>query len=202
MFCRFSKLCFQESHLRFMTSTSKQAFRPRRRPNRDYRPLKPRGIRKVKKRNILSDLTAGRGFNHVDDFQFDRDDLDEYDYDPDLLEAIRERRRDNRNGGGITIEEKLRIADYLTAAPGSLEEMQGERRILALEGMDDEARKSFHNNMNRLVEDLTLDSLQLGENEYPDEEEVDDSKGSDKLPEEVDRRGQPVDPLRLAFGQW
>mmetsp|Transcript_4911 Transcript_4911/g.7097 ORF Transcript_4911/g.7097 Transcript_4911/m.7097 type:complete len:361 (+) Transcript_4911:130-1212(+) len=198
MFCRVSKLCFQESNRRLMTSTSKQTFRPRRRPNRAYRPLNPHGISKVKKRNILSDLTAGRGFAQIDDFPHPPDGLD--DYDADLADSIRERRLLNRAGGDISIEEQLSMADYLTASPGSLEEMKGERRLLALDGMDEEARKSFKTNLDGMIEKLQLETIDLGQYEYPEEEN--DRVKIDGEEEEVDRKGQPLDPLQLAYGQW
>lgn len=183
-------------------TTSKETFRPRRRPNRAYRPLSPRGVRKVKQRDILADLTAGRGFAPMDDFQYPRDDLD--DYDADLAAAIRERRLLNRAGGVFSTEEQLRMADYLTATPGSLAEMQGERRLMALDGMDEEARKSFKNNLNEMIEKFQLETINLGEDEYPEEEHdgSNPSKKADGMEEEVDKKGEPIDPLQLAYGQW
>jgi hypothetical protein len=194
MFSRVTQLSLRYAGRRLQSS---DAFRPRRRPNPNYRPLKPGPRGKV-----------------VEDFAtaWDAGDVIERDLGIVAAEAVRHQMRVNRLEGGPTVEEYLQMADYITAEPGTLEEKLGERRALALDPWgEDEDRDTFLQTVDELVEEARIEDLNLGANEYDDdtENETPREKATREMNDyirdlegEVDEEGEPIDPLRLAHGEW
>ena len=143
---------------------------------------------------------------------WDAGDVIERDLGFVAAEAVRHKMRVNRLEGGPTVEEYLQMADYITAEPGTLEEKLGERRALALDPWDeDEDRDTFLQTVDELVEEARIEDLNLGANEYDDETENETPRDkatremSDYIRDlegEVDEEGEPIDPLRLAHGEW
>jgi hypothetical protein len=154
--------------------------------------------------------------NEGDDEIPPRDEL-EQEFGPELADALRDRQRTARQGN-VTVEEYLKMADYITSEPGSMEELQGERRALALDAWDEEDRKTFLENIDALIEEERVKSLELGDIEFPEEEEEEDEKAKkereqkikivsettkiseeevEELDEELDDDGAPIDHLQL-----
>ena len=143
---------------------------------------------------------------------WDASDVIERDLGIEASHAIRHQMRVNRLGGEPTAEEYLQMADYMTAEPGTLEEKLGERRALALDPWDDdEDRETFLQKVDELVEEVRIEDLNLGAHDYDDDDkgltprqkavrEINDYIAD--LEEDVDEEGDPIDPLRLAHGEW
>lgn len=176
---------------------SSDVFRPRRRPNRNYRPIKP---------------VTQRVFEEEDPPDWEPRDVIERDFGLEGADAIKDRMRVKRLGGEIGVEDYLQMADYMTAEPGTLEEKLGERRALALDMWENDGdRKAFLQDVDELVEEVRIEDLDLDCNEYDDDEanlslrqkalrEINDYISD--LEGEVDEEGEPIDPLRLAHGPW
>lgn len=208
-----SKATIRYASRRLLSSNSKppadaqSAFRPRRRPNRNYRPLSARGEKVSGPKQFFSkpDLVVLGQYPNA------RDKL-ERQFGPMVADAMRARVRDTTRlkNEDVTVEEYLKMADYMTAAPGSLEEKQGERRALALDAWDEDDRVSFMANLDEMVEEARIESLGLGDNEYKEKgplsaknailAKIDDQIR--ELEENVDDEGELADPLQLAHGQW
>jgi hypothetical protein len=118
-------------------------------------------------------------------------------------------------GSGVSTDEYLQMADYMTAAPGTLEEKQGERRAMALDAWDEDDRDNFMEHLDDMIEKARVESLGLGDIEYKEGDDKLDDDGKvkndailkmeeeiEEMEEEVDDNGDPVDPLQLAHGQW
>lgn len=117
---------------RFLSSSDSGVilpFRPRRRPAKNYRPLKPRPI-KVK--GPLSPYMIESPLGKIIEIGNVKDPSDELDeiYGPHAADAIRHtiREREERGGQPFDPEELLRMADYITAEAGSTEDLVGTRR--------------------------------------------------------------------------
>ena len=186
------------------------AFRPRRRPNRNYRPLTARGAKRSGPKDPLTDDSMGKQLatlgNHVDG----RDSL-ERDFGPEIADALRDRARAKRLGSELSVDEYLQMADYMTSEPGTLEEKQGERRALALDAWDEEDRRVFVESLDELIEAARVEDLGLGDLEYEEEDEGASTKNAamarideeiEEMEEEVDEEGELIDPLQLAHGEW
>lgn len=195
-----------------------KGFRPRRRPTKDYRPIKP-GPKKV------VDHTPGNDHKFV---RLKPDDGMKAPLGPmgqDVIEGIR-RERKRKLLHKIThddvVEEDLRLMDYLLAEDGSTEDRVGERRALSID-MDTEAeREEFLEKMDQLVRDANLRDLGV-DHEFEKEEHLkllDETKkgkhpkgknGAFRLPfdermgdgEQGDQDPEvSLDPNQLAFGDW
>lgn len=139
---------------RKFTSRSKassiKSYRPRRRPNKNYRPFKAKNVME------RSDIhTNPQVLHHLGEMD-DAGNEDERDLGIEAAQFTKELRRGqairNSPGGDLhdEMEEGLRISDYLTAEPGSTEEQIFERR--AMEHMTDEEKKEFEKNFQELKE--------------------------------------------------
>jgi hypothetical protein len=215
MLATTAKNTLRQASRRFLSSSSNggaaEPFRPRRRPNRNYRPLTARGPSKKGPRIPLD--FGKRDPVELGNFPNARDEL-ERDFGPEIADALRDRVRAKRLGKEVSTDEFLQMADYMTAAPGTLEEKQGERRAMALDAWDEDDRDSFMEHLDDMVEKARVDSLGLGDIEYKEDDEL-GANGKPKnaamakmeeeieeMEEEVDDNGDPVDPLQLAHGQW
>mmetsp|Transcript_13567 Transcript_13567/g.15083 ORF Transcript_13567/g.15083 Transcript_13567/m.15083 type:complete len:394 (-) Transcript_13567:50-1231(-) len=207
------------------SSSSDGVFRPRRRPNPNYRPLKPLagpGFNTNKnKDNKIGGLF--QSYNAKDNA--DEDNEDTFDYDSiddieetmgeDVANVLRDSQRNKRLGtDGLTTEEYLSMADYMTAAPDSLEEKQIERRSLSMQAWDEDDRSTFVEELDKQIEECRYDEFNIESVTNYDDEDDGKPKSAreqvnqqyDKIiqdaEQDVDEKGEKVDPLRLAHGQW
>jgi len=118
-------------------------------------------------------------------------DLEE-EFGLDAAEALRHTWRSQERGGPPDIEAQLRAVDYLTAAPGSTEDMVGERRG-AMDTWTEEERKAFTESLDDLIEEERVRGLKLGDLDMDDGTIPSNDDGA------YDSR---VDPNQRAFGQW
>jgi len=204
------------------TTASSQAFRPRRRPNSLYRPLKAPGPSAIAIASKGETTSEESGVNNkdkdkdkavnFDDIDFDSMDNLERHFGSNMANILRERKRSQRLGGEISTEEYLQMADYMTAAPESLEEMQIERRALAMEAWDEEDHSEFVKELDRKIESLQYEQFELGDSEH-EEESAKVLNVRDELMKKlenhrreadnaVDAIGEQIDPLQLVHGQW
>ena len=176
-------------------------FTPRRRASKEYRPVKPRPI---KKKGPMDPYITENPFDkkivlgQVEDAS---DELEET-YGPFGADAIRHtiKEREERGGKPLDPEELLRMADYITAEAGSTEDLVGERRALALDGWDDEDREEYLKELDDFVEKERVNQMEFNESEakysYTGEEGKDVDDDYEEDPE--DQR----DINQIAFGDW
>jgi hypothetical protein len=169
---------------------SSNAFKPRRRPNALYRPIVPKGMHLMHPNALTTNAP-----NTVKDENSVEDDFQDW-----LEESIKEKERQQRLGGGVSAEEYLRMADFMTAEEGSLEHLQGQRRALGLEQWDEEDRDKFEIDVDEFLEKKRLaayseHSLAESESQYV-KNVVEDGNF------QLDEDGEPLDPNRLAYGTW
>ena len=93
----------------------------------------------------------------------------------------------------MDLETKLKMMDYFTSAPGSTEDLVGERRILAMETPDEQERLALMKEIDRLVEEERLNHMELPATEpiTVEELEKEQSSGSTHIPHN-----------QLAHGDW
>lgn len=195
---------------RSMANNSKKGgFRPKRRPDKSYRPLQ------IPKKHIR-DTSPGNPHKYVEinpdgslqdlEGAFGR-------LGAEVVEAIRnERDRKKRNydlGGNLhrdEAEESLRMLDYYISDQGSLEDRVGERKALSFDEPSEEGRARFVSSMEQMVKEGTLADMGLDpetiEKNFPPKVitdanwVVDDDAGGDDDPEVF------FDPNQLAYGEW
>lgn len=188
-----------------LLSSSSGKFRPRRRPGKNYRaaaasamkkPHRKQQARGVKDPNDVSTPprpTIDFSNIKITDVEDDNDD------DTTLLEfgnlaggALKMLRRELEQGE-MDLETKLKMMDYFTSAPGSTEDLVGERRILALETPDAQERLALMAEIDRLVEKERLDNMELPATEpiTMEDLEKEQSSGSTQIPHN-----------QLAHGDW
>lgn len=192
-----------------------KGFRPRRRPSRNYRPIRP--LKKVDEASMKSNANNPL-YNDVDpklvelgDVPNAKDEL-ENAFGPlaaDLLRDAREEIARKRDGvQEDEFEEELREIDYLTAETGSTEDLVGERRALAHDFPDEKERQAFVKDLEafmeeKRIEDLMGPELQDGEDSIKEEVVRDpfafDEDGGNEG--EMDHETF-LDPNQLAHGEW
>lgn len=193
---------------------NRKTFRPRRRPPSDYRPVKP-GPKKV------IDTSPGNDHKFV---ELKGDDSMKAPLGPVAQSIIENTRRErqrlllNQIPYDDTVEEEMRMMDYLLAEDGSLEERMGERRLLSRSTDTEEERREFLEKMDQMVKDGNLRDLGMDhewEKKMKELETARFRKKQDKLPfpdptekggsladkEEYDPETY-IDPNQLAFGDW
>jgi len=181
------------------TSKGKKGFRPRRRPGSNYRGPPP-AMKKSKKAkgpkepNDISirpriDLSNIRITDVPDGEEQPITDLGELG--PLAAAAMQMTRRDD-----MDIETQLKMMDYFTSAPGSTEDLVGERRALAFDLGEGQDRESFLAEMDRIVEQESLDYLELPKSDYYTEEEF------QKKAANQDGVTDRIPPNQLAHGEW
>jgi len=161
------------------SNSKKKSFAPSRRPDKAYQSRhQPKPLKRVKapagprEPNDISRPIPKLDFSNisitdVDDDDDDDDDLS--DFGP-LLAAIQKARHDATAGNRSTdldVETQLKMMDYFVSAPGSTEDLVGERRALALESWDGQDRETFQAEIDRLVHQERIDYLGLPETEVP-----------------------------------
>jgi len=185
------------------SSSPSSSFRPRRKPSRNYRPVKPGGIKK-------KDWSPGNDhkFVEIGKVENPKNEL-EAQFGRLGAGAVEEIRHEVMRPGEHTIEDEIRLADYWTAEGGTTEEMAFERRFLEHETPEERAKffadidetiyegekisMNFEDDTmhvykkNPLANKNQFDHL-LGE----DEEEYDDDDDNENR----------IDPNQLAHGEW
>lgn len=189
-------------------------FSPRRRPHKNYRPTKPR-VEKLK----FGGLTYGSGDEkgvlplrgRPVATQLSRQGLDVYDkneanYDkwekefgPKMGPAARYLRR-RQDTPEETAEDAMRDMDYLTSAPGSLEELAYERRMVSEEFETPEEGHKFMKDLDDLIERQSIDDLEWepAENFNGVSEDEDDKQANF----DFNDAELGINPNQKAFGEW
>lgn len=158
-------------------------FRPRRRSSPEYRPLSPR---KVKTRGPIDPNTNPTYLDNIVLGENDegKDEL-ESAFGPYAADAIRHSRQKRSQN----IESSLRMADFMTARPGTTEHLVGERRAM-MDLWDNEDREEFMTGLDRLVEEERVRSMELGDDDM-------------EPPHETDlKEDEEADPNQLVHGDW
>jgi len=142
------------------TDAVSSGFRPRRRTPRTYRPLEARPKPKPRGPPNKSETLIHKAVEQEMGGQKPSSDLEE-EFGLDAAEALRHTWRSQERGGPPDIEAQLRAVDYLTAAPGSTEDMVGERRG-AMDTWTEEERKAFTESLDDLIEEERVRGTQAG----------------------------------------
>jgi hypothetical protein len=198
---------FVSTSLRKFSNSNK--FRPRRRPGKNYRaaatvPLKKVHPKQKKSRgpkdpnDVSTPPRPSINFSNIK--ITDVFDEGEYQSADDLIAefgnltggALNMARRELEHGE-IDLETKLKMMDYFTSAPGSTEDLVGERRILALETPDEQERLALMEKIDRLVEQERLANMELPATDpiTLEDLEIEQSSGSTSIPHN-----------QLAHGDW
>lgn len=177
------------------------SFRPGRRPGKDYqsrhqsKPLKrskkakgPREPNDVTRPIPKIDLSSIKITNAGDEPLNDLSELG-----PLFSAAIQRARHEGTAGNELDVETQLKMMDFLSSAPGSTEELVGERRALSLESWDGQDRQAIDEEIKRLVEQERLDYLDLEGTDIPSQEEMD---------KEAAGGASGIPPNQLAHGDW
>lgn len=186
----------------------KGGFRPRRRPDRNYRPIKP-GAKK------FFDPSPGNDHKFINLEKPAENPIDEYDENfgklgGDFLRHYRKQREEalrNKAGYFDQAEEDLRMMDYYLAESGSLEDLVGERRALARDFDNEQERLEYLSWLSRLEDEDRRGNMRLDPPDvfnktetlfspYANEEGDDDEDDDDRDPEVY------LDPNQLAHGDW
>jgi small subunit ribosomal protein S5 len=191
----FSSLCTR------FASGKKQAssFRPRRNPSKSYRPfavLKPK-----KKQADWNPVQLGNVKNPLDDLDATFGPLA-----ADVIRVARREREIRRKGldEEDSFEKELRMANYFTAATGSVEDMVTERRALAMDIPDENERRTFLDDLETMIEVKQREIMKLDGSDERDEED-EDRESDPSEEEEFDDERDPdvhIDHTQLAHGDW
>lgn len=185
-------------------SNDGQSFRPRRRVPRSYRPLQSRRPKakgpldpnalirrqdetfKLTAKGVVPDASDGEDKSWL----IDNDDDLENEFGPHAAEVIRHSRREAKTG--ITdVEAKMRSVDYLTAAPGSTEDLVGQRRGL-MDAWSEKQRENFEVGLDKLIDEERYTDFGFGEDDQPDPDD-------ENLLGLQEKEG---DPNQKAHGPW
>jgi small subunit ribosomal protein S5 len=180
-------------------------FRPRRRPDRSYRPIKP-GAKKI------IDPSPGNDHKFFDLGKPTENPIDEYDANfgklgGEFLRHFRKQREaayQNKQGYYDKVEEDLRMIDYYLSESGSLEDMVGQRRALAKDFNTEQERSEYLAWLDRLESEDRRSNMRLDPPDPVGETENLFSRyGEDDEEDEVDRDPESyLDPNQLAHGIW
>jgi hypothetical protein len=202
---------------RTMAGYRKGGFRPKRRPDKNYRPLQ------IPKKRIRVAMPGNA--NTIVEVQPDTGAINDVDMEKafggpgaELIETIRNERyrklQQYKLGGHLQprdeAEESLRMLDYYIADEGSLEDRVGERRALSIDEPTASGREKFAKYLDEFVKaqtlaDMDLDPESIAKNypikKYRDMEFATDDSGDAEDIEDDDPEVM-FDPDQLAYGQW
>jgi small subunit ribosomal protein S5 len=182
-------------------------FRPRRRPDRNYRPIKA-GPKKV------IDPSPGNDHKFVNLEKPAESPIDEYDENfgrlgGEFVRHLRKQREEafrNKTGYFDEAEEDLRMMDYYLAESGSLEDLVGERRALAKDFDNEQERMEYLSWLSRLEDEDRRGNMRLDPPGVINKTETLFSpyaKEADEDQESEDRDPEVyLDPNQLAHGNW
>ncbi len=178
----------------------KSTFSPPRRPSKIYQSRhQPKPLKRVQTKGPREPFDISRPVPKIDfsnipvtETEGDDDDVDDLDaFGPIMKAALLKARHDG--GTDLDAETYLKMMDYFTSAPGSTEDLVGERRILALESWDGTDRKAIQEEIDRLVHQERLDYMELPKSDIPDL----------AVMEQASRGGSTRVPAnQLAHGAW
>jgi len=192
-------------------------FTPRRRPNKNYRPTKPR-VEKLK----FGGVTFGAGDEkdvlplggRATATQLSRQGLDvqnkdeehydkwETEFGPKYGPAARYLRRE-QDSPKETVEDNMRDMDYLSSAPGSTEELVYERRALSEEFETPEEGERFMKGLDDMVERQGINDMRWTPDEplngLPDDE---DDKLTGDAEFDFSDPEAGINPNQKAYGEW
>lgn len=186
------------------SSSTSSSFRPRRKPSRNYRPVKTGGAEK-------KDWMPGNDekFVHIGKVPANARNELEARYGRLAAGALEDLRRRVARPEEYTVEDDLRAADYFTAEAGTTEELAFERRVLARESPEDRAR--FLADIDEVIQEgqrLTMDFEDESMHTYKLPQKALKDDFSDLLGEDDDDDDDGdddenrIDPNQLAHGEW
>jgi small subunit ribosomal protein S5 len=124
----------------------------------------------------------------------------------DVIRDIQRRRQENLTANE-ELEEALRVVDYFNSPEGSTEDLVGQRRVMALQGLTNRtARNEFMSEVDDAIKEGQLLNMDLLDIEKEDEAEEDDL--SDLFNDTDDGNMEDRDPdttldrNQLAHGDW
>lgn len=190
---------------RDLAVSSFSTFRPSRRPGKTYqsrhqpKPLKrTKPVKGPKEPNDVSRTISKIDFSKIDITDVDDEPLDDWsDLGPLMTAAIQKARHETAASasasGPLDVETQLKMMDYFISAPGSTEDLVGERRALSLESWDGQDRDAIEREIDRLIHQERIDYMELPELDVPTlaEMEQESGTGSNKVPTN-----------QLAHGDW
>ena len=198
------------------SDSSKKSFRPRRRSSPEYRPVPTATASMKKKKRKQEDSSPGndKKFVHLGHVENPKDEL-EAQIGPVAADVVRSVRRELAKGRSLdeTVEEYLRMADYITAEEGTTEALVAERRALAEEFDDLQEREDFMKTVDDTIREGRIKYLRFGPGADNGDGSGADGNAQKKTPEELlgleDRTDSEdrdpelnLDPNQLAHGEW
>ena len=123
-------------------------------------------------------------------------------YGPHLTPAMRQLQRAHELPRP-TADDFLRDMDYLTSAPGSTEDLVGERRALAQETDSREEAQRFLEDLDHMVEDQRVIDLGLEPHQplLDGTDALKDALGGD-VDMDMNDPFTSINPTQLAHGEW
>jgi hypothetical protein len=177
-------------------------FRPRRRTPRSYRPVEAKAAKAKGLKEPFDISRSPRRIVTPADIKItDATEEDELDaFGPLAADAIRLARKHGddlftggKPGSKYDVETQLRMMDYFTSAPGSTEDLVGERRALAFDMWDFEDRDHYATAVAEMIEEERIRSLEMA----PTQRERDED-----LEPEIDSSETSIPSSQLAHGEW
>jgi hypothetical protein len=195
-----------DSSMRFLSSRTgnkkKYDFRPRRRTPRTYRPVDAKAFKPKGPKEPFDISRSPRRIVTPADIKItDATEEDELEaFGPLAADAIRLARKHGddlftggKPGSKYDVETQLRMMDYFTSAPGSTEDLVGERRALAFDMWDFEDRDHYATAVAEMIEEERIRSLEMA----PTQRERDED-----LEPEIDSSETSIPSSQLAHGEW
>jgi hypothetical protein len=198
---------------RTMAGYRKGGFRPKRQPNKNYRPLQipKKRIRVAAPGNPQTFVEVNPHTGAITDLEGAFGSLG-----AEVIESIRNERDRKRHqyklGGNLQrdeAEESLRMLDYYIADEGSLEDRVGERRALSIDEPTQSGRDKFVKYLDDFVKNQTLADMDLDpesiNKEHPLKDYRSEEFANDPDADETEQEDDPelmFDPNQLAYGQW
>ena len=182
-----------------------KSFRPQRKSSRNYRPVKTGGVKKKDwaPGNDHKFVTVGKVKNPKNEL--------EAQYGPLGAGALEDIRYEALRPEEHTIEDDIRLADYMTAEAGTTEEMAFERRFLARQTPEERAKfladiDEAIREGEKLSMDFEDDTMKVyKKNPEANKHEFDHLLGDESDDDDDDDDGDDeskVYPNQLAHGEW
>jgi small subunit ribosomal protein S5 len=189
-------------------SRSYGTFRPRRRPNKNYRPIQV-GVKRVhdplpanpKKFVNLAKLAA-----EEDDGGLEASFGELGAEFIDSVQRDRKRKFENNMTDSETMEDAIRSLDYYMAQTGTTEDVAGMRRALAHDLDTQEERDELVEELENMERELRLKDLKVDpeslEEEFGNDHNLDGEREDDDFMGGEDDPATTLDPNQLAHGEW
>lgn len=206
----------QRQQRRTMAGYQKGGFRPKRRPDKNYRPLQipKKRIRVAAPGNPQTFVEVNPQTGAITDLEGAFGSLG-----AEVIESIRNERERKRQqyklGGNLQrdeAEESLRLLDYYIADEGSLEDRVGERRALSIDYPSQAGRDKFVKELDDFVANQTLADMDLDPDsiykqhplkaDYRSGDFGHDADDMETMDQAEDDPELMFDPNQLAYGEW